>query len=65
MKVKDTTFYRRLPDAARRGWPSPDGQSTQQFHKAKSNGTPLYRGIRIRDEWLPKGMAEQTERETG
>lgn len=65
VKVKDTTFYRRLPDAARRGWPSPDGQSTQQFHKAKSNGTPLYRGIRIRDEWLPKGMAEQTERETG
>lgn len=65
VKVKDTTFYRRLPDAARRTWPSPDGETMRQFHKAKSNGTPVYRGIRIRDEWLNRGMAEQTGRETG
>lgn len=65
VKVKDTTFYRRLPDAARRTWPSPDGETMRQFHKAKSNGTPVYRGIRIRDEWLNRGLAEQTGRETG
>lgn len=66
VKVKDTTFYRRLPDAARRTWPSPDGETMQQFHKAKTNGTPIYRGIRIRDEWHSAGgMAEQTGREAG
>jgi putative DNA primase/helicase len=63
VKVKDTTFYRRLPDAARRTWPAPGGETMQQFHKVKSNGTPIYRGIRIRDEWLSKGMADQTGRE--
>ncbi|MEO3997201.1 phage/plasmid primase, P4 family [Mesorhizobium sp. CAU 1732] len=63
IKVKDTTFYRRLPDAARRTWPAPDGNGVQQFHKAKTNGTPVYRGIRIRDEWVSKGMADQTGKE--
>jgi putative DNA primase/helicase len=60
LKVKDTTFNRRLPDAARRTWPYGDGGELRQFHKAKSNGVPLYRGIRIRDEWLGHGMAQQT-----
>lgn len=64
VKVKDTTFYRRLPDAARRTWPSPDGTTVQQFHKAKSNGTPIYRGLRIRDEWLARGVADQTGKES-
>lgn len=63
VKVKDTTFYRRLPDAARRTWPAPDGETMQQFHKAKSNGTPIYRGLRIRDEWLPRGQAEPQGKE--
>lgn len=63
VKVKDTTFYRRLPDAARRTWPAPDGATMQQFHKVKTNGTPIYRGIRVRDEWIAKGMAEPTARE--
>lgn len=58
VKLKDTTFNRRLPDQARRTWPAPDGASMQQFHKVKSNGSPMYRGIRVRDEWLPKGQAE-------
>lgn len=61
IKVKDTTFYRRLPDAARRTWPAPQGNGLQQFHKAKTNGTPVYRGIRIRDEWMPRGVAEPQE----
>ncbi len=67
VKVKDTTFYRRLPDAARRGWPAPEGsEGLRQFHKAKSNGAPLYRGIRVRDEWLTRGQAEQQPgQETG
>jgi putative DNA primase/helicase len=59
IKVKDTTFYRRLPDATRRTWPYGDGGELRQFRKAKSNGAVLYRGLRIRDEWLPRGMAEQ------
>ncbi|GLS29938.1 putative DNA primase/helicase [Mesorhizobium albiziae] len=63
VKVKDTTFYRRLPDAARRTWPSPDGTTSQQFHKAKTNGTPVYRGLRVRDEWIGRGMADQTGKE--
>lgn len=63
VKVKDTTFFRRLPGAAQRTWPAPDGASSRQFHKAKTNGTPVYRGIRIRDEWVAKGMPEQTGRE--
>lgn len=63
VKVKDTTFYRRLPDAARRTWPTPSGETMQQFHKAKTNGTPVYRGIRIRDEWLQRGQAEQSGKE--
>lgn len=64
VKVKDTTFYRRLPDAARRTWPAPGGDGLKQFHKAKSNGTPVYRGLRIRDEWLAKGSAQPEERES-
>lgn len=63
VKVKDTTFYRRLPDAARRTWPAPDGTALQQFHKVKSNGAPVFRGIRIRDEWLTKGMADHNGKE--
>ncbi|QKV20260.1 DNA primase family protein [Oricola thermophila] len=63
VKVRDTTFYRRLPDAARRTWPSPDGETMQQFHKAKTNGAPIYRGIRVKHEWWPQGVAEQTGKE--
>lgn len=54
VKVKETTFYRRLPEAARRGWPGPDGQTMNQFHKVKTSGTMVWRGIRIRDEWVPR-----------
>ncbi len=63
VKVKDTTFYRRLPDASRRTWPAPGGTTMQQFHKVKTNGSPVYRGIRIRDEWVANGMAEPSARE--
>jgi len=63
VKVKDTTFYRRIADAARRTWPAPDGATMQQFHKIKSNGMPVYRGLRIRDEWQARGMAEPMARE--
>lgn len=63
VKVTDKTFYRRLPDAAKQVWPTRDGTGVRQFHKAKSNGAPIYRGLRIRDEWLPHGVAEQTGKE--
>ncbi len=63
VKVKATTFYRRLPDASRRTWPAPGGTTMQQFHKVKTNGSPVYRGIRIRDEWVANGMAEPSARE--
>lgn len=64
VKVKDTTFYRRLPDQARRGWPSAaDPGVTAQFHKMKTGGAMLYRGIRVRDEFRRRdgagGFAEE------
>lgn len=66
IKVKDTTFFRRLPDQARRGWPSAaDAGTTAQFHKIKTMGAPVYRGIRVRDEWRPSAAVEDRERERG
>jgi putative DNA primase/helicase len=46
------TLNRRLPDYTRRSWQTPDGQM-KPFWKAKS-GTTVYRGIRVKPEWLAK-----------
>jgi putative DNA primase/helicase len=61
-KVRDTTFSRRMPDQARRAWPSAsDPGVTAQFHRVKTNGVPTYRGIQIRAEFRRRdgGMAEE------
>lgn len=50
VKLKDTTFYRRLPDATKRAWAHADG-TMRTFSKAKSDGATLYRGIQIKHEW--------------
>lgn len=59
IKLKDNIFNRRLPDAARRTWTSPDGGTVQRFFKAKTMGLIVFRGIRIREEWLPKDAGGQ------
>ncbi|TIT24418.1 MAG: hypothetical protein E5W70_03685 [Mesorhizobium sp.] len=52
-EFKQNTFSRRFPDYARLSWPGPDGKM-HQFWKAKS-GTTVYRGIRVKDEFIKAG----------
>ncbi|MCP4406814.1 MAG: hypothetical protein GY807_03470, partial [Gammaproteobacteria bacterium] len=54
-EFKRVTFTRRLPDYARRMWKSPD-EHMKQFWKAKK-GRTVYRGIKVRDEFVnPSGQ---------
>lgn len=50
-KFNNATFAKRFASAAGRSWPGPDG-TVRQFAKAKS-GTTVYRGIRVKPEWIP------------
>lgn len=50
-KFNRATFEKRFAKAGGRHWEGPDGHM-RQFMKAK-NVTTVYRGIRIRPEWLP------------
>ncbi|MFN3549242.1 MAG: phage/plasmid primase, P4 family [Mesorhizobium sp.] len=67
VKVKDTTFYRRMPDQARRGWPSAaDPGVAAQFHRIKTDGIQVYRGIRVREEFRRRdGAHGYAEERTG
>ncbi|WP_299864438.1 phage/plasmid primase, P4 family [uncultured Hoeflea sp.] len=53
------TFAKRFASAARRPYQNPEG-SMCQFTKAKTGGNTVYRGIRVRIEWLsskPEGVS--------
>lgn len=52
-KFTSSTFAKRFAAACNRSWPGTDG-TMKQFHKAK-NSTTVYRGIRIKPEWIPSG----------
>ena len=53
-EFKQGTFARRFPDYARMSWKASDG-NMRQFWKAKS-GTTVYKGIRVKDEFVtPSG----------
>lgn len=46
-------FHRRLAGKTKRVFSAPDG-TMQQFSKAKTNGTSVYRGIRVDTQFGPK-----------
>jgi putative DNA primase/helicase len=50
-KFNNATFAKRFASAAGRSWPGPDG-TVKMFAKAKS-GTTVYRGIKVKPEWVP------------
>lgn len=52
-KFNNATFAKRFASAAGRSWPGPDG-TVKMFAKAKS-GTTVYRGIKVKPEWVPTG----------
>ncbi len=52
-KFNRSTFEKRFAKAADRSFEGPDGQM-RQFGRVRSNGQTVYRGIRIRPEWLPQ-----------
>lgn len=60
IKVKDATFYRRLPDAARRTFQKPDGTSCK-IEKSRTNKGVVYRGINVREEWV-SGLQREDEK---
>ncbi len=51
IKVKESTFYRRLPDVTRRTYRSEDGKQCR-IDKSRTNSGVVYRGIKIRETWL-------------
>ncbi|WP_217577342.1 phage/plasmid primase, P4 family [Mesorhizobium sp. GbtcB19] len=56
-KYNSATFAKRFASAAGRSWPGPDG-TVKTFAKAKS-GTTVYRGIKVKAEWIPSSHDRQ------
>jgi len=53
-KFNRATFEKRFAKATGRSWEDGAG-GMRQFQKAKSHGATVYRGIRIRAEWMRQG----------
>lgn len=53
-KFNRATFEKRFAKASGRSWEDGEGHM-RQFQKAKSHGATVYRGIRVRAEWMRQG----------
>ncbi len=51
IKVKESTFYSRLPDVTRRTYRSADGKHCR-IDKSRTNSGVVHCGIKIRETWL-------------
>lgn len=60
-KYNSATFAKRFASASGRAWEGPDGQM-KSFQKAKS-GSTVYRGIKVRPEWVPGSNERRREDE--
>lgn len=59
---KREIFARRMPNKAGRPYATAEGKM-QTFGKSKTGGLMIYRGIRIRDEYLPHHKGDQGDEE--